>query len=61
MYRKNHWRSGVALFMAICIMSISTGSVCAAEEIQESERIRIGSDFSDVYEEDSEAETERHG
>ncbi len=57
MHRKNHWRSLAALAMAACIMSVSTGSLSvAAEEATESERIKIGSDFS--KRETDETETE---
>ena len=59
MHRKKHWRSLAALAMAACIMSVSAGSLSvAAEEATESERIKIGSDFSKRETETEAAETE---
>lgn len=57
MHRKNHWRSLAALAMAACIMSVSAGSLSvAAEEATESERIKIGSDFSKKATDETETE-----
>ena len=64
MHRKNYWRSLAALAMAACIMSVSAGSMSvAAQEATESERIKIGSDFSkrekeEMDTEETETETE---
>lgn len=64
MHRKNYWRSLAALVMAACIMSVSAGSMSvAAQEATESERIKIGSDFSkrekeEMDTEETETETE---
>ena len=64
MHRKNYWRSLASLAMAACIMSVSAGSMSvAAQEATESERIKIGSDFSkrekeEMDTEETETETE---
>ena len=64
MHRKNHWRGLTALVLAACIMNVSAGSLSvAAEEATESERIKIGADFSkretdSAETEQTEAETE---
>ena len=58
MHRKNRWRSLAALVAAACIMSVSAGSLgVAAEEATESERIKIGADFSKRETEESETDT----
>ncbi|MEI3140017.1 MAG: hypothetical protein V8T31_11270 [Lachnospiraceae bacterium] len=57
MHRKNYWRSLAALVMAACIMSVSAGSMSvAAQEATESERIKIGSDFSKREKEEMDTE-----
>ena len=59
MHRKNYLRMIAAWTMAVCITTVSAGSITVyAEGEQESERIKIGSDFSDRQTEATEAEAE---
>lgn len=64
MHRKNYWRSPCGTGHGSRIMSVSAGSMSvAAQEATESERIKIGSDFSkrekeEMDTEETETETE---
>ena len=59
MHRKKYLRMIAAWTMAACMMTVSAGSLTVyAEGAQESERIKIGSDFSKRQTEETETETE---
>lgn len=59
MHRKKYMRMIAAWMIAACMMTTSAGSITVyADGAQESERIKIGSDFSKRQTEETETETE---
>ena len=59
MHRKKYLRMIAAWMIAACMMTTSAGSITVyADGAQESERIKIGSDFSKRQTEETETETE---
>ena len=60
MHRKKYLRMIAAWTMVACMMTVSAGSLTVyAEGAQESERIKIGSDFSKRQTEETETEEQQ--